>query len=100
MRDSPSRVSSLTAADVSPLRRPCADWKLAVKAAPRYLKAIQETARLERAVHERNEKMKAEVMDKLKGLGNMILGNFGMSLDNFKAVQDPKTGSYSISYQN
>jgi len=30
---------------------------------------------------------------KLKELGNSILGNFGMSLDNFKAVQDPATGS-------
>lgn len=37
---------------------------------------------------------------KLKDLGNSILGRFGMSLDNFKAVQDPATGSYSISYQN
>lgn len=38
-------------------------------------------------------------LDKLKGLGNTILGKFGMSLDNFKAVQDPATGSYSISFQ-
>ena len=36
---------------------------------------------------------------KLKDLGNSILGRFGISLDNFKAVQDPATGSYSISYQ-
>lgn len=34
----------------------------------------------------------------LKGLGNSLLGHFGMSLDNFKAVQDPVTGSYSLSY--
>ena len=37
---------------------------------------------------------------KLKDLGNMVLGKFGMSVDNFKAVKDPNTGSYSINYQN
>ena len=36
---------------------------------------------------------------KLKDLGNSLLGNFGMSLDNFKAVKDPASGSYSISFQ-
>jgi len=37
-------------------------------------------------------------MAKLKDLGNSLLGNFGLSLDNFSTVQDPKTGSYSISF--
>ncbi|PWA67777.1 acetyltransferase A, auxiliary subunit [Artemisia annua] len=36
---------------------------------------------------------------KLKDMGNSILGRFGMSVDNFKAVKDPNTGSYSISFQ-
>lgn len=36
---------------------------------------------------------------KLKDLGNSLLGHFGMSLDNFKAVQDPGTGSYSVQFQ-
>lgn len=36
---------------------------------------------------------------KLKEVGNNILGRFGMSVDNFKAVKDPNTGSYSISFQ-
>lgn len=35
---------------------------------------------------------------KLKELGNTVLGKFGLSLDNFKAVQDPQTGSYSINF--
>lgn len=35
---------------------------------------------------------------KLKDLGNMFLGNFGLSVDNFKATKDESSGSYNISY--
>jgi len=56
--------------------------------------------RLQKIEDERIEKLKVETMDKLKDLGNSILGNFGMSLDNFKTDKDPKTGSYNISFQN
>ena len=42
--------------------------------------------------------MKDEALGKLKQLGNSILGNFGMSLDNFNMKQDEKTGSWNIRY--
>jgi hypothetical protein len=56
-------------------------------------------ARLEPVVKARQEKMKDEMIGKLKDLGNSLLGKFGMSIDQFKAVQDPATGSYSIQFQ-
>lgn len=37
---------------------------------------------------------------KLKEMGKSILGRFGMRIDNFVAIRDPDTGSYSISFKN
>ena len=52
---------------------------------------------LERLKKEKFEKMKDEVLGNLKNLGNKFLGNFGMSLDNFKMTQNPD-GTYGMSY--
>ena len=41
---------------------------------------------------------KEQAMSGLKNLGNMVLGKFGMSLDNFKLNQN-RNGSYNIQYQ-
>ena len=38
-------------------------------------------------------------MGQFKNFGNKFLGNFGMSLDNFK-LQDNGIGGYNVSYQN
>jgi tetratricopeptide (TPR) repeat protein len=74
------------------------DAKSALQLEPSNAVLRNTVARLQKIEDERLEKLKAETLDKLKDLGNSLLGNFGLSLDNFQAVQDPNTGSYSISF--
>jgi len=76
------------------------DAKSALEIDPRNMDLRKHVKRLQKLEDERLEKLKEETMGKLKDLGNSILGNFGMSLDNFNAQKDPNTGSYSISFNN
>uniref|UniRef100_A0A0E0BBZ2 Uncharacterized protein n=1 Tax=Oryza glumipatula TaxID=40148 RepID=A0A0E0BBZ2_9ORYZ len=76
-----------------------ADMKKIIELDPSNEQAKRSLFRLEPLAAEKREKMKEEMIGKLKDLGNSVLGRFGMSVDNFKAVKDPNTGSYSISFQ-
>ncbi|KAI3754534.1 hypothetical protein L1987_54319 [Smallanthus sonchifolius] len=75
------------------------DMKKILELDPSSYQSKRTIVRLEPLANEKREKMKEEMLGKLKDMGNTILGRFGMSVDNFKAVKDPNTGSYSISFQ-
>ena len=75
------------------------DFQSVLDIDPRHVEANKAIRRLPGKIEERNEKMKAEMFDNLKKLGNMCLNPFGLSTDNFKMEQDPSTGSYNIQFQ-
>ena len=75
-----------------------ADYKRLLELQPGMPEAARAVPRLERAIAARDEQLKEEMMGKLKDLGNSILGNFGLSTDNFQFKQDPSTGGYNINY--
>ena len=61
---------------------------------PQVVAAIE---KLEAKTQEAAEKEKDEMISKLKGLGDSILGNFGWSTNNFNFTQQPG-GGYSINF--
>ena len=61
------------------------------------LRAETAAARLRPLVEARREALKEEMLGTLKGLGDALLGNFGLSTKNFKAEKDA-TGAYSIQF--
>ncbi|XP_073335482.1 tetratricopeptide repeat protein 1 [Pagrus major] len=74
------------------------DFKKVLELDPNQAGARQACMRLPQQIHERNEKLKEEMMSKLKDLGNLVLRPFGLSTNNFQVNQDANTGSYSINF--
>ncbi|KAM9310877.1 tetratricopeptide repeat protein 1 [Gastrophryne carolinensis] len=75
-----------------------ADYQAILQRDPSCYQAREACMRLPKQIEERNEKMKEEMMSKLKDLGNLVLKPFGLSTNNFQVNQDPQTGSYSINF--
>ncbi|XP_063700887.1 tetratricopeptide repeat protein 1 [Culicoides brevitarsis] len=65
---------------------------------PRHAEAQEGKRRLMIKVNERNEKLKAEALGKLKDLGNLVLRPFGLSTDNFQVTQNGD-GGCSINFK-
>lgn len=76
-----------------------ADYKALLELDPSHRLARAAVQRLPPMIEERNEKLKAEMLGKLKDLGNMFLRPFGLSTSNFQMQQDPNTGGYNINFQ-
>lgn len=74
------------------------DFKKVLEIDPENSEARTAQIRLPPLINQKNEKLKEEMMDKLKDLGNMVLRPFGLSTSNFEMKQDPTTGSYSINF--
>ncbi|CAF1633357.1 unnamed protein product [Adineta ricciae] len=75
------------------------DYQKILELDPNNAQARREVYVLPDQIKERNEKLKEEMLGKLKDLGNMILKPFGLSTNNFQLQQDPSTGSYSVNFQ-
>lgn len=76
------------------------DFKQILEMDPDNAEARAAQVRLPPKIQERNERLKEEMVGKLKDLGNMILRPFGLSTQNFEMKQDPSTGSYSINFKS
>nr|XP_060620933.1 tetratricopeptide repeat protein 1 isoform X1 [Anolis sagrei ordinatus] len=74
------------------------DYKNLFEKDPSIHQAREACMRLPRQIEERNEKLKEEMLGKLKDLGNLVLRPFGLSTENFQVKQDSSTGSYSINF--
>ena len=71
------------------------DAKRIAEIDPTFRDIYKTIAELEKLQKEKFDKMKDEVVGGLKNLGNMFLGNFGMSVDNFQMAQNAD-GTYNI----
>uniref|UniRef100_A0A915B1C9 Tetratricopeptide repeat protein 1 n=1 Tax=Parascaris univalens TaxID=6257 RepID=A0A915B1C9_PARUN len=72
------------------------DYDELIKKYPDKKVYVEKAFELKRAIDERNERIKQDMLSKLKDLGNMCLRPFGLSTDSFELTPKPD-GGYSIS---
>ncbi|ORY02496.1 valyl-tRNA synthetase [Basidiobolus meristosporus CBS 931.73] len=76
------------------------DYKKLLDIAPNYRRECERAlVRLPPRIEEQQEIEKAEMLEKVKDLGNRFLGMFGLSTDNFQMQKDPSTGNYSMQFK-
>ncbi|XP_011340290.1 tetratricopeptide repeat protein 1 isoform X2 [Ooceraea biroi] len=75
------------------------DYKKVLTFDPSHTEANHAVRRLPPLIDERNEKLKAEMLGKLKDLGNMVLKPFGLSTNNFELQKDPNSDGYSVKFK-
>ncbi|XP_042223856.1 tetratricopeptide repeat protein 1-like isoform X1 [Homarus americanus] len=75
------------------------DFRRVLELDPSHKESEEAVRRLPDMINERNEKLKEEMMGKLKDLGNVFLRPFGLSTSNFELQQDPNSGGYNISFK-
>jgi len=75
------------------------DFKRVMELEPRNYAVLNKIPGLEKKRKEEFEKQKEEMITKLKGMGNWVLGKFGMSIDDFEAKQG-QDGSWSVGMKN
>jgi tetratricopeptide (TPR) repeat protein len=85
--------------ELGQLKAALTDYEKALELTPNLPVARDARRRLPPLIAEQEERDKAEMVEKLKGLGNSFLGLFGMSTDNFQFNQDPQTGGYSVNFK-
>ncbi len=77
---------------------PClADYEDLLKKDPRFVNQAKYN-QIKKEYEIEMESKKEEVMGQLKNIGNKLLGNFGLSLDNFK-LNPNQEGGYSVAFE-
>lgn len=72
------------------------EWRGALEDATELKHSASDLRRLQFLADEKDKRDRDQALESLKGLGNTILSNFGMSMDDISMEKDPNTGSYSI----